>query len=153
MAAHTARKRAAPRFERFCGGRAGVECQAQLSGLRAHLHHSSITQRTPIGAGTGSGEENMPRNTETYQHAIGGLLQKRGEMTEEIAVTRERLAILSNDIEAIDRVLERLGYDGDVKLTPRVPRIVLFYPGELRQFCLVSFASMTNLHRGSWPRV
>jgi len=55
---------------------------------------------------------------------------------EEIAVTRERIAILSNDIESIDRVLERLGYDGDVKLTPRVPRIVLFYRGELRQFLL-----------------
>lgn len=74
--------------------------------------------------------------TETYQHTINGLLQKRGELMEEIAVTRERLAILSNDIEAIDRVLERLGYDGDVKLTPRVPRIVLFYRGELRQFLL-----------------
>jgi hypothetical protein len=74
--------------------------------------------------------------TETYQHTIGGLLQKRAEMMEEIAVTRERLAILSNDVEAIDRVLERLGYSGDVKLTPRVPRIVLFYRGELRQFLL-----------------
>ena len=37
-------------------------------------------------------------------------------MMEEIAVTRERLAILSNDIEALDRVLERLGHDGDVNL-------------------------------------
>jgi hypothetical protein len=36
----------------------------------------------------------------------------------------------------LDRVLERLGYSGDVKLTPRVPRIVLFYRGELRQFLL-----------------
>jgi hypothetical protein len=74
--------------------------------------------------------------TETYQHTINGLLQKRGELMEDIAVTRERLAILSNDIEAIDRVLERLGYNCDVKLTPRVPRIVLFYRGELRQFLL-----------------
>jgi hypothetical protein len=62
--------------------------------------------------------------------------QNRAEMMEEIALTRERLAILSNDIEALDRVLERLGYDGDVKLTPRVPRITLFYRGELRQFLL-----------------
>ena len=29
-----------------------------------------------------------------------------------------------------------LGYDGPVKLTPRVPRVVLFYRGELRQFLL-----------------
>lgn len=73
-----------------------------------------------------------------YDHAISGLIRKRDEMLEEIAVTRERLAVLSNDIEALDRVLERLGYDGPVKLTPRVPRVVLFYRGELRQFLLGS---------------
>jgi hypothetical protein len=75
-----------------------------------------------------------PARTETYQHTMSGLLAKRAEMMEEIALTRERLAILSNDIEAIDRVLERLGYAGDIKLTPRMPRVVLFYRGELRQF-------------------
>jgi hypothetical protein len=78
----------------------------------------------------------MRKTTDTYQHTIGGLLQKRAEMMEETAITRERLAVLSNDIEALDRVLERLGYDGDIKLTPRVPRVVLFYRGELRQFML-----------------
>ena len=78
----------------------------------------------------------MPHKTETYQHAIGGLLQKRAEMIEEMTVTRERLAILSNDIESLDRVLETLGYQGDVKLTPRVPRVVLFYRGEMRQFLI-----------------
>lgn len=55
---------------------------------------------------------------------------------EEIAVTRERLAVLSNDVEALDRVLETLGYDGEVSLTVRAPRIVLFYRGELRQFLI-----------------
>jgi hypothetical protein len=74
--------------------------------------------------------------TETYQHAINGLLQKRAEMMEEIGATRERLAILSNDVESLDRVLETLGYEGEVKLTPRVPRVVLFYRNELRQFLL-----------------
>lgn len=78
----------------------------------------------------------MRHKTETYQHTINGLLQKRSEMMEEIAITRERLAVLSNDIESMDRVLERLGYSGDIQLTPRVPRIVLFYRGELRQFLL-----------------
>lgn len=72
--------------------------------------------------------------TDTYEHTISGLLTKRDEMMEEIAVTRERMAVLSNDIELLDRVLETLGYDGDVKLTPRVPRVVLFYRGELRTF-------------------
>lgn len=69
-----------------------------------------------------------------YQHAISGLLRRREEMMSEIAVTRERLAVLSNDVESLDRVLETLGYEGDVKLTPRVPRVVLFYRGELRQW-------------------
>lgn len=69
-----------------------------------------------------------------YQHAISGLLRRREEMMGEIAETRERLAVLSNDVESLDRVLETLGYDGDVKLTPRVPRVVLFYRGELRQW-------------------
>jgi hypothetical protein len=78
----------------------------------------------------------MRRTTETYQHTINGLLQKRSEMMEELAVIRERMAVLSNDVEALDRVLERLGYVGDIKLTPRVPRVVLFYRGELRQFLL-----------------
>lgn len=72
--------------------------------------------------------------TDTFAHAISGVLARRGEMMEEVAQVRERLAVLSNDIEAMDRALEALGYQGDIKLTPRVPRIVLFYRGELRQF-------------------
>jgi hypothetical protein len=80
--------------------------------------------------------ETVRITTDTYEHTINGLLQKRAEMTEEIAVMRERLAILCNDVESIDRVLERLGYDGDIQLTRRVPRVVLFYRGELRQFLL-----------------
>lgn len=76
----------------------------------------------------------MRHSTDTYEHTINGLLQKRAEMMEEIAVLRERLAVLSNDVDAMDRVLERLGYEGEIKLTPRLPRVVLFYRGELRQF-------------------
>lgn len=69
-----------------------------------------------------------------YANTISGLLRKREEMTGEAAIMRERLAVLANDIDALDRVLERLGYDGDVKLSIRVPRVVLFYRGELRTF-------------------
>ena len=76
--------------------------------------------------------------TETYAHAITGLMTKREEMLEELAVLREREGALANDLEALDRVLERLGYDGPVKLTPRTPRVVLFYRGELRQFLLAT---------------
>lgn len=67
-------------------------------------------------------------------HAISALMTKRMDLMVEMSVLREQLATISNDIEALDRVLESLGYNGDVKLTPRVPRIVLFYRGELRQF-------------------
>lgn len=72
--------------------------------------------------------------TGTFAHAISGVLARRGELMQEMGEVRERLAVLSNDIEAMDRVLEALGYAGEIKLTPRVPRIVLFYRGELRQF-------------------
>lgn len=61
---------------------------------------------------------------------------KRQEMMEEVSEIRERLAVLTNDVEALDRVLETLGYDGDVPLTPRAARIVLFYRNELRSYCL-----------------
>lgn len=72
--------------------------------------------------------------TETYEHAISALLSRRGEMLEELAVLRERQAQVANDVDALDRTLETLGYSGDVKLTARVPRVVLFYRGELRQY-------------------
>jgi len=73
--------------------------------------------------------------TETYDHAIAGLLRKRGEMLANLADLREQLAVLSNDLESIERVLETLGYDGELPtVATRAPRIVLFYRGELRQF-------------------
>lgn len=74
--------------------------------------------------------------TETFQHAISGLILKRQEMMAEVSEIRERLAVLTNDVEALDRVLETLGYDGDIPLTPRAARIVLFYRNELRSYCL-----------------
>lgn len=76
--------------------------------------------------------------TETYQVTISGLIGRREELLEELAQLREREGVLANDLDALDRVLESLGYDGPVKLTPRVPRVVLFYRGELRQFLKAS---------------
>lgn len=76
--------------------------------------------------------------TETYAHTISGLMSRREELIEELAQMREREGALANDLDALDRVLESLGYDGPVKLTPRVPRVVLFYRGELRQYLLGS---------------
>lgn len=76
--------------------------------------------------------------TETYAHTITGLMSRREELLEELGQLREREGVLANDLDALDRVLESLGYDGPVKLTPRVPRVVLFYRGELRQYVLGS---------------
>ena len=73
--------------------------------------------------------------TETYEHAIAGLLRKRGEMLLNLADLREQIAVLSNDLESIERVMETLGYEGDFPTkASRVPRVVLFYRGELRGF-------------------
>jgi hypothetical protein len=72
---------------------------------------------------------------ETYHHTITGLLRKRGEMLANLSDLREQIAVLSNDLESIERILETLGYDGDLPTkATRVPRVVLFYRGELRQF-------------------
>ena len=76
--------------------------------------------------------------TETYAHTIAGLIGRREELLEELGQLREREGVLANDLDALDRVLESLGYDGPVKLTPRTPRVVLFYRGELRQYLLGS---------------
>ena len=70
-----------------------------------------------------------------YQNTIAGLLRKRGEMLAEIKDCRDRLACLSNDLEGLERVLETLGYDGELPTqSTRAARIVLFYRNELRAF-------------------
>jgi hypothetical protein len=69
------------------------------------------------------------------QHTVSGLLRKRTELERENAECRERMAVIANDIEAIDRVLDAFGYSGPLEgRTPRAARIVLFYRNELRQF-------------------
>jgi chorismate mutase len=78
----------------------------------------------------------MKTSTETYEHAISGLLQKRTEIMQEMAVIRERLGAMANDVEAIDRVLERLGHDTSKAERPQSPRAVVFYRGQLRQWLL-----------------
>jgi hypothetical protein len=79
----------------------------------------------------------MKTSTDTYEHTINGLLQKRTELMEEMASVHERLGVLTNDIEAIDHVLTRLGHTQKPDVTTKVPRIVLFYRGQLQQFLLM----------------
>lgn len=55
----------------------------------------------------------------------------------QIAHLRERTGLLSNDVEAIDRVLDSLGYAGDLpNKTARTARIALFVRNELARFIL-----------------
>jgi len=50
---------------------------------------------------------------------------------------REQLAHVGNDVEALDRTLITLGYQGDLKaVQPRGNRIVFFARDELRRFLL-----------------
>lgn len=49
-----------------------------------------------------------------YQHTISGLLRKRGEMLLQLADLREQIAVLSNDLDSIERILETLGYEGEL---------------------------------------
>ena len=75
------------------------------------------------------------------QTLINGLLAKRQELTNLNAELRERMAIVANDIEAVERVLDSIGYQGQlVGNTPRAARIVLFYRNELRDYLRAELA-------------
>lgn len=70
--------------------------------------------------------------TQTFDHAISGLLSKRADLLGEAEAIRDRLAAIKNDIDALDRTLSVLGYDGDLDvMMPRQKRHVLFGRGEL----------------------
>ena len=71
------------------------------------------------------------------QTLINGLVAKRTELQNLNSELRERMAIVANDIEAVERVLTSLGYQGQLSGdTPRVNRVVLFYRNELREYLL-----------------
>jgi hypothetical protein len=74
--------------------------------------------------------------SEAGEHTIGGLLQKRREIVDQIAMKREQIGVLADDIEAIDHVLETLGYTGMLEAVPQLPRRVIFYRGQLREWLL-----------------
>lgn len=73
-----------------------------------------------------------PARTETFEHTITGLLAKRADLFNEAERIRDRLAEIKNDIGAIDRTLNVLGYTGDLDAAmPRQKREVIFGRGEL----------------------
>lgn len=56
--------------------------------------------------------------TDTFEHTISGLLGKRAELFLEAERIRDRLAEIKNDIGALDRTLDVLGYKGDLDAAP-----------------------------------
>lgn len=75
--------------------------------------------------------------TDTFEHTVNGLLTKRADLFNEAERLRDRMAEIKNDIGAIDRVLQSLGYEGDLDAKmPRQKRQVLFGPGELTRAIL-----------------
>jgi hypothetical protein len=80
-----------------------------------------------------------------YQNTISSLLQKRDELMRDAKDLRESLAVVGNNIEALDRTLETLGYKGDLKtVVTRGNRVVFFHRNELRRFCLDELRKATE---------
>lgn len=78
-----------------------------------------------------------PSRTDTFDHTISGLLTKRADLWNEAQVIRDRLAEIKNDIDALDRTLGVLGYEGDLDAAmPRQKRHVVFGRGELFRSCM-----------------
>jgi len=76
-------------------------------------------------------------DTTTFSITIKGVLTKRIELFNEAIEIRDRLAKIKNDIGAIDRTLETLGYTGDLDAAmPRQKREVIFKRGELTKVIL-----------------
>lgn len=86
-----------------------------------------------------------PAETSTYDHTISGLIRKRSDLMSEAMGLREALAVVGNDIEALDRVLVSLGYQGDLKgVQPRSNRVVFFHRNELRRWLIDELRKATG---------
>jgi hypothetical protein len=74
-----------------------------------------------------------------YQNTISGLLKRRAELMADARELRERMAVAGSDLAALNRTLETLGYQGDLKAPIGVQsstRVVYFHRNELRRCCL-----------------
>jgi hypothetical protein len=82
---------------------------------------------------------------EPYANTISGLLKRRSELMGEAMKLREQLAVVGNNIEALDRTLETLGYKGDLKaVMPRGNRVVFFHRNELRRWLIDELRKATE---------
>ncbi len=79
-----------------------------------------------------------------YTHVISGLVRRRDELRTEAATLSERQAVIANDLEAIDRILESLGHSTPVLRPARAARIILFYRNELQTFLRAELAKAVS---------
>jgi len=67
-----------------------------------------------------------------FTETQNGLLRKRADLFNEAELIMERLAEIKNDIQAFDKALVALGYEGSLDaVMPRQRRHVIFGRGEL----------------------
>lgn len=79
----------------------------------------------------------MKHSTDTYEHTINGLLQKRADLFNETERIRDRLATIRNDVASLDRTLRMVGYTGDLDgIMPKRKVYRLFGQGELLEAVL-----------------
>lgn len=68
---------------------------------------------------------------------ISGLIKRRGELHREQHAIRDREAEIYLDIDALDRTLRGLGYEGDLEAaTPKKRRKDAYKRGELSRACM-----------------
>jgi len=74
--------------------------------------------------------------TETFNHTISGLLERRVQLVHEAEALKHRLGEIGPDIAAIDRVLASLSYEGDLEAQMPRLRLAIYGCGELARAIL-----------------
>jgi hypothetical protein len=84
---------------------------------------------------------------------IAGLLKKREELKRENAELRERMAVIANDIEAIDRVLDASATPASLTVTRLAkPALSCSIETNFASICLPSFGKPRSRYQaGHWP--
>ena len=71
-----------------------------------------------------------------YQNTVLGLLRKRASLIAELEYHRDKAGGASNDISAVDRVLQTLGYDGTLDHAQPRKKALNFIKHEVRRSIL-----------------
>jgi hypothetical protein len=71
-----------------------------------------------------------------YENTVLGLLRKRAALIAELEFHRDKAGVASNDISAVDRVLQTLGYDGTLDNAQPRKKALNFIKHEVRRSIL-----------------